>query len=62
MRKTLFVLALTPLATPVLAQPKAAEPKVLASGVMSPSLVIDDEGVFFQEFGTAGIYMLPLPD
>jgi len=42
--------------------PKATEPKVLASGLMSPSLVIDDEGVFFQEFGTAGIYMLPLPD
>ncbi len=42
--------------------PNAAAPKVLVSGLMSPSLTIDDEGIFFQEFGKQGIYMLPLPE
>lgn len=41
--------------------PNAKTPEVLVRGLHSPSLVIDDEGIYFQEFGTEGIYRLPLP-
>lgn len=41
--------------------PDSKKPEVLVRGLESPSLVVDDEGLYFQEFGKGGIYMLPLP-